>query len=432
LSNLRQSLSPYSFARETAVVFRNSGIILAISFILTGNQAFAQGNSGALAPSEAYKTALAPLTKARAQSGDLTDADKFALGIGIARASRECLSMDTSAFATNSKELLALGELCLFGRQYEPARVALTKYLVFPEQKERKRALLLLVRAHLGLGQPGSAVAEVVLLLRDFPYDAQIHFAIDQVIDAAEGVDAQFNHLALNLCTKQNAITLPLLVDGKALDGNDINASSNVLFSDATRCAALAEEFNKPGTQGTMHQLAAIVEQPNWVGTADLAPMQGTWKRQKMVGTKAPLSALHGHILSSSKLVPRTVSLMSGTVLLLPFTLWSPSTPDAAHDLSKFAPQQTIYAITSWQANTGRDDVLSSQILRALRLWQRAFPPHVYILIVPDSELSTFHSDAFPGGIVIRDGIVQSNGILSSPGAERMLFRTLTDGVERR
>jgi len=53
------------------------------------------------------------------------------------------------------------------------------------------------------------------------------------------------------------------------------------------------------------------------------------------------------------------------------------------------------------------------------------------MLIVPDVELSAFHADSFPAGIVIRDGVVRSNSVLSSPGAERMLLRVLTDPAER-
>ena len=88
--------------------------------------------------------------------------------------------------------------------------------------------------------------------------------------------------------------------------------------------------------------------------------------------------------------------------------------------------KQTIYAITSWSANTGRDDVPSSQISTALREWQRNLPANVHMVIVPKAELSVFHVDSFPAGIVIREGTVAWNGVLSSQGAERMLLSTLS------
>jgi hypothetical protein len=407
-------------------------------------------------PSEAYKAAMAPFIAAKAQPDDLTDADKFALGIGKAQASRDCiaLSADMSAFATNEKELIALGELCIFGEQYEPARAALVKYLALPEPPERKLALVLLVRALLGLNEPDGAELQVRSLLRDYPYDAQIHFAIDQVIDAMEGSNSKNPMQALELlqlCQSQNVVTLPLLTSGKALEGKDFSASASVLFSDAVRCAGLAEAIGKTPTQDlasgdsgvtpesrlaealhkasvqadTMHELTTIAQQPSWAGTADLAPMEAALARQRMVGTRVPLSSLHGHVLSNRTLVPSTVPLTRGTVLLLPFTLWSPSAANVARSVTSFAPHQSIYAITSWSANTGGNDAPSTLILEALRLWQQTRPLHVSMLIVPDAELRAFHADSFPAGVVIIDGVVDSNSLLSSQGAVRMLVRAL-------
>jgi hypothetical protein len=412
---------------------RNLASVLGILLALPGHPVQAQVDSVSLSPSEAYKAALAPLSAARAQPNDLTDADKFALGIGVARASRDCLALSGNhpVSVADPKELLALGQLCLFGQQYEPSRVTLTKYLALPQPQEKKLALLLLVRAHLGLDQPGSAAAEVRSLLHDYPYDAEIHFAIDQVIDASEGVDARFNELALHLCGDQNAVTIPLLAAGKAFEGNDKKASASVLLSDAIRCAALAEGLGKPTAQESMDQLTAIAKQSNWLGTADLAPMQAALERQAMVGTQLSLSTLHGRALGNSTLMPRIVLLTHGTVLLVPITVWSPSAPEALRDLTKAAVQQPIYAITSWSANSGRGDAPSNEILSALRSWQRTLPPHVSILIVPDAELRVFHADSFPAAIVIRDGAVRSNSVLSSRGAERMVLRALTDRTER-
>jgi hypothetical protein len=49
------------------------------------------------------------------------------------------------------------------------------------------------------------------------------------------------------------------------------------------------------------------------------------------------------------------------------------------------------------------------------------------MLVVPDSELRAFHADAFPAGVVIVDGVVRSNGLLSSRGAVRVLVRALNE-----
>jgi hypothetical protein len=388
-----------------------------------------QGSSKPLSPTESYKVALAPFTETRSQANDLTDADKFALGIGIAQASRDCLALSSnvSSFVSDAKELFALGQLCIFGQQFEPARAAFVNYLSVPQPPQREQALVLLVRAYLGLKEPGSAEPQVHSLLRDYPYDASIHVAIDQVIDASEGVNQ--NQVALELCATQNRATLPLLISGKALEGKDSSVSASTLFADAVRCADLAHRAGGPNNLG---DLAAIAQQPGWTGTANLAPMQAALERQQMVGKSPPLSSLHGYLLGANSLRPKTVSLKRGTVLLIPFALWSPSTPEITRDLAKFTQQQPIYAITSWHANTGREDIRSSEVLGGLRSWQPSLPKTVSILIVPDSALSEFHSDVFPVGILIRDGTVLSNAVLSSEGAERLLVNAFVENTGAR
>jgi hypothetical protein len=423
---------PFTVSRSLNSMLRTA-FLLSLLFALTGDPGFAQTSSTKLSPSEAYKAAMAPFNAAKAQPGDLTDADKFALGIGMADALRNCLALsaDISAFAADPKELLALSELCIFGQQYEPARLTLEKYLELPAPTERKLALVLLVRALLGLNEPNAAEAEVRGLLHDYPYDAQIHFAVDQVIDGLEGESPGFNRLALQLCAMQNANTLPLLTSGKALEGKDINASPSVLFADAVRCAALTAELAKASTQDTLSELSAIAQQPGWIPTADFAPMQAALARQTAVGGRVPLSGLHGHLISNNTLLPRSVSLEGGTALLVPFTLWAPSARDVVLDLARFAPQQPIYAVTSWKANTGREDVPSGEILMALNSWRQNLPRHVYLLIVPDIELRAFYADSFPLGIVVRGGVVRWNSVLSSRGAERMLVHALNDPARR-
>ena len=373
-----------------------------------------------LSPTESYKAALAPYTETRSQANDLTDADKFALGIGIAQAARDCLALSSrvSAFAGNSKELLALGELCIFGQQFEPARTVLVDYLALSQPPQRKQALLLLVRAFLGLKEPDNAEAQVRSLLLDYPYDPLIHAAIDEVINNTERANAYLNSLALLLCETQSATTLPLLASGKILEGKDGSTSAATLFADAVRCAALAQSTGK---SNSLEDLAAILQQPSWSGTADLALMQAALERQQMVGGRVPLTSFHGYLLGTNGLVPRTITLRRGTVLLVPFTLWSPSTPEITRDLAKLVPLQSIYAVTSWHANTGGEDVRSNKVVDGLRSWQRSMPDKVSILIVPDSVLKGFHCDVFPVGILIRDGTVHSNITLSSVGTERLM-----------
>ncbi len=434
----RRSRKPLSVAQRRDLLFlsrlprslyRRKSLLVHLLLALICGRGQTQENAKPLSPSEAYKAALAPFQASRMQPDDLTDADRLALQIGIARASGDCRELSSNASSLNADEnqLIALGDLCLFGQEYGPARAALTKYLALPQPPERKRGMVLLIRALLGLNDPGSAELVVQSLLHNFPYDAEIHFAIDQIIDASEGLTDGLNRMALNLCATQNAVTLPLLAGGKALEGKEATASASVLFNDAVRCVSLAKGRDEPSGQEVMHQLAAIAQMQSWQGTADDSPMQASLHRQQMVGTQAPLSGFRGFTLTNGKLLPRPISLSRGTVLLLPFVLWSPNASNEAARLARAAPQQTIYAITSWSANTGRNDVPSNEIATALREWQRNLPANVHMVIVPNAELSVFHVDSFPAGIVVREGTVRWNSVLSSQGAERMLLSTLSD-----
>ena len=93
--------------------------------------------------------------------------------------------------------------------------------------------------------------------------------------------------------------------------------------------------------------------------------------------------------------------------------------------IEQFAPQQPIYAITSWRANTGRADAQTAQVLEELRSWQRSLPRRVSVLIVPDEELSAFAADTFPAGILLRDGKVQVNLPFWGNGEQLLVLKVL-------
>ncbi len=381
-----------------------------------------------LSPAEAFASALAPFNAARAQPDDLTEADTIALGVGAEHAGRDCISLQPrmEEWAAQPAQLIGLARLCIFGRQYEAARTAAVRYLALLDPPERELALLLLVRALLGLKAPGSAEPQLQSLLRDYPYDAQIHFAADQVIDATEDAGESLNRLALKLCGMENAATLPLLAAGKALPGKDASASGGILFADAVRCATLAKQSGDIAEVPLMNQLRAVVAGPAWQGTADYAGMREALYRAEMVGKPVPLPAMEGRrIPAAGAPTPVTVRLGQGTVVLIPFTLWSPSAASILRSLALSLPGQTLYAVTSWAANTGEADTPSPAVLAALRTRQQGLPPRVRVLLVPDSTLQTLHADAFPSAIVLRNGTVAANQPLAGEGSIRSLLVSL-------
>jgi hypothetical protein len=417
-----QSKSLLSRLWITAII-----LLVVLSVLPSPRSARAQQTPPQLSPSEALQAAMDPFNQARSQNNDLTEADTIALSLGMERASRDCLALTANPqdLTKNPGQKLALGRLCLFGQQFEPARVVLVDYLMLPAPPEREAALVLLTHAFLGLKEQGSAEAQVLSLLSGYPYDAQIHLAADLVIDASEGWDSDpkqgLNWPATELCEKQRTATLPLLVQGKALPVKDGEVTASTLFADALRCVALAQSLCDAAARNTMEQLTTIVQQPNWQHTAELALMQEALARQQMVGQPSPLPVLHAHQLNATgSLLPRNLSLRRGTVVLAAFALWSPSAAERIRALALSAPPKSVYAITSWSANAGGADAASPKMLAALRTWQKTLPVAIPLLIVPDAELRAFHTDQLPAGIAIREGTVASNAVLASDGAVRM------------
>jgi hypothetical protein len=407
-------------------------IVIALVVFWPTASTFAQSIEPQLSPSEALQAAMDPFNQARSQNNDLTDADKLALSLGMTRAARDCqaLTADPNGLTADAAQLLALGKLCLFGQQFEPAHAALVEYLESSDPPEPEAALVMLARAFLGLKEQNSAYAQVLTLLHDFPYDAQTHQTANNVIDASEGWDSdpekQLNWMAADLCEKQSAATLPLLVAGKGLPAKDGDLTASALYADALRCVALARSLGDKKADDALAQLAAVVQQPNWQHTAELALMQEALSRAKMFGQAAPLVTLHAHqVNSTGALVPRTVPLRRGPIVLAAFTLWSPNAADRIRALAAAAPPHSVYAVTSASANTGGADIPTQRMLDTLRALQKTLPLQVPLLIVPDAELSTFHIDQFPAAIAIREGKVVSNAVLAGDGALRMTLLSL-------
>ena len=427
-----------SIGRSRALLHRflmgSLRIALPILFLPFPVLLWSQQSQPSLSPSEAYRAAMDPFSQARAQVDDLTDADRLALSLGMVRASSDCISLKAApeGFVHDAAQLMALGRLCLFGRQFEPARTTLLEYLALASPTQRELGLVLLVRAFLGLNDPYNAHAQVRSLLSDYPYDTQIHFAADQVISATEGMNPDFTNLAMELCAKQRAATLPLLENGKALTGTDGDAPASTLYADALRCETLARSIGDHSANDTMEQLRAIVGEPIWEKTAEYAPMQEGLARAETVGQPSPLNLLHAReVHAIGPLPPRTLPLTEGTVLLVPVTLWSPSASSFVRDIARSSPRRTIYAVTSWSANTGGQDSASAPIAEALRTWRQSLPAHVSLLIVPDAELRAFHASQYPAGIAIQNGKVTFNAALTDEGAVRMMLGSVQAGISK-
>jgi hypothetical protein len=398
-------------------------IPLLVAMLLGASPMLAQGLPAAqMPPSEELKSSTAPFIAARAQPDDMTQADLLALGVGVSRAAQACLRLEPAQeeWAKNPDELLALARLCLFGRQYEPARKADLRYLALPAPPEREKAILLLTQVFLRLNDPVNAAAQIFTLELVYPYDAQIHYATDQVIDAG-ALYNEANCSVIELCDDQLKNTLPLLENGKGLLGKESSATPGMLFADAVRCLAIARNLHEGSAQTTATRLERIVQLPAWQKTAELAAMQSALARSEMTGKPTPIETISGKLVNSAgPLRPAGIVLARGTALLVPFALWTPGVLSIVQDFHRTAPRQKIYLLTSWTANTGLADEASKELLDSLRSTAKTLPAKISILVVPDTVLQQFYADGFPAAIIVRDGIVQANLPLDGDAAKRL------------
>lgn len=410
--------------------------MIALCFLLL-LPAFAQQDSpqdtaSPLPPTEAFRYAMAPYNDARQQPDDLTDADRWALGISVVRAATECAKYIPLGLPKEEIELLALGRLCLLGQQYEQAREALIEYLKNPTAPERAVGFLLLARTYLGLGWLSSAESPVESMLSEYPYDANTHFAFDLVVDAARARDAQGDEILQRLNEQQLPILLKTLHGSGSLTTADKStvASSSILFRDALRCAAqLRLDGKQKNAEELVAELSAIAADPKYAQSAEHSAMQSALKRYTLVGQTAPAISLRGKRVSANDtLLPQTISLRGGTIVLLPITLWAPASTVVAQKVANsFKSANTVVsidAITSFAANTGAGDKPDSQLIKSLGAVRQLLPANVNLLVVPNEVLDDFAIDSFPSGILIdSSGTIRFVEPLSTEGAIRALHK---------
>lgn len=380
-----------------------------------------------LPPSEELKAATQPLTAARSQPDDLTQADLLAYTVGVGRSGQACHRLEPTIedLATKPDELLSLARLCIYGLQYESGQKAVWRYLKLPGPLDRETALLLLTKAFLGLNDPLNAAVQILNIERDFPYDAQIHLAIEQDVQLGILYGDESNAQVLNLCADQLKNTLPLLENGHALESREGTISPSTLFADAVRCADAARDLINPSAGemliDTMARLQAILDRPTWQHTAEYAPMQAALARTLQSNQPTPIESITGKLIRGTTPARSfTLPLAHGTILLIPFTLWSPSVLPVVPDLHATAPGQEIYLVTSYRANSGSSDDEDKELLDSLHATAKALPEHASVLIVSDSLLQKFFADTFPAAIVLRGGRIEANLPLIGEAGKRM------------
>jgi hypothetical protein len=412
-----------------------------------------------MSPTDAYLYAMQPLNNARTAPDDLTDADKWALGIGIARAKEQCELHKAEKF--EAEDLLAEGKLCIFGQDYEPARHRLINYIALPQPKAPEIGRLLLARAFIGLGSIDSAESQMESLLTLFPYDASIHLGIDMVIDAAAASDAT-DDLAIipRLDEQQLPHTFDALAHGGSLSGNGDFVDAAMLVRDTLRVAdTLRRNFKPEGAATIVDQLRSAIAVPAIINSASYPAIQNAFTRYDMFEKPTPVREFHGmELTAAGQNTARVVFLydtnpaahrivrgsgshtiirtLDDRILVLVFSLAGPASSDTiqkildglAHD--HVTPGMKVIAVSSFAANIGVDTP-TPQLFEALKVFRTQLPSELPTIIVPGPLLQPFAIDMWPAAILF-DGkgrIRWLNTISGSDGSILQMIREVESPV---
>ena len=409
-----------------------------------------------MSPADAYDYAMQPFTNARSSPNDLTEADQWALGIGVARARQSCEAVMKEKL--HGEDLLALGKLCIFGQDFEPAHRSLVAYLALPQQKSPEVCRLLLTRAFLGLHSTASAESQLESLLSLFPYDASTHLGIDMVVDAAAASDSVDDLLVIGRLNEQQ---LPHILDALA-HGGSVPASNGdsvdpaLLVRDALRIAeTLRRRSKQADADKIVAQVKTDIEAPAILNSAFYPAIQNTVTRYERYAQRSPVRSFSAATLPvTGPLVPRvlplydpdpaahrivrgsgdhtTIRTLDDRTLVLVFSLAGPSSsPTIQHivnDLAKdhITPGLKVIAVTSWAANIGVD-APTPELLATVRALRATLPAALPVYVVPDSELKPFAIDMAPAAILF-DGkgrILWLNTLSGSNGSIRQMERDI-------
>jgi hypothetical protein len=416
-----------------------------------------------MSPAEAFLYAMTPFNNARSAPNDLTDADQWALSIGITRAQEQCDQLAKQKL--QGEDLLAYGKLCILGQDYDHARSSLIDYLAIPTAKSPEVGRLLLARAFVGLRWIPSAESQVESLVSLYPYDASIHLAFDMVIDAAEASD---NADDLDAASRLNDLQLPHILDALAHGGqNPANAvppgngdtvDIALLVRDALRIADTLRRAYKPGDAAKIvDQVETAGDIPAILNSAAFPVIQDDLVRYGLFQQPSPVRTLHGAELPATAAMPAahavllydpdpaahrivrhidasttSVRMTDDRTLVLVFSLAGPASDSAIHailnrlSIDHVTPGLKVIAVTSFTANIGQE-MPTQQVLNSIRGFRAGLPASLPVYLVPDSELKPFAIDSWPAAILV-DGngrILWLNTLTGTPGAIRQMERDM-------
>lgn len=389
--------------------------LLALAVLCAPVHLMAQAPAAA-SPAEALADAMAPFLATRQIPDDLTEADQRALALGRRQAADACQTMDASTFA--ARPALDLARLCLFGRQYEPARRAALQALRLAPVAEQWEAQRLLAEAFLGLNDPENAA----LRLHDAQPDAHFDPAFYRLmVRALDDGGLAPDRIMSWLCHAQLEHALAQLASGKALeDASDTVAPDQMMRDSYFSLALLRARGEEPDATWTT-RLQEAAQRPSLRMLVGGKAMELPGRRAALAGQAVVPATISGMFFSAGKPpATRTLALHQGDHLLVSGALWLPGMDRQIAQLARITGTTPLLLVSDAQLPAAASRAEALQQVRALQK-KMGLP----VLLVAAETLTPLLVDIAPSALVLRGGKICLAGELRGAAAAENFRRAL-------
>ena len=354
-------------------------------------------------PSAAYLYALQPVDVVRRSPDNMSDAERYAWEVAIARAAKLCAAAKSSDY--RGEELYSLAQLCALGKQYPQAVGAIQKYLAGESPKNTELARGLWARSALQM-QDGRMAQRITEQLIDmYPYDAVVHSVSQDVMMSLAGPD---EGSAIALAMRRFPSLLGAIGTGKPLrsPSGDFELSTAVLFRDALKLAAIYKHRGDDNeAQSVLQQIAGRLEPIGaQVPATQHKQIDTAVKQFLMLGKPAAPIEYSRRVPKTQKRAPATLQPKGKVTVLLFYTSWCAQCFKALADLPKLAARYggkvAAYAVTTpdiFAVNRMEPASIEKALLAEFKAQTAGIP----MLIADDDVRRSFAIDDYPTLVVV-------------------------------
>ena len=289
-------------------------------------------------PSAAYAYATQPVDVVRRSPDNMSDAERYAWIVAIARAAKSCEAAKPSDYT--GEELYSLAQLCALGKAYPEAIASIKAYLAGAEPKNPELARALWARTALQMADGRQAQRVTEQLIDMYPYDAIVHNVSQDVLMSLAGPD---EGSAIALAIRRQTALLNAIGSGKPLrsPSGDFEIPTSWLFRDALKLAAIYKHRGDDADADSLFQQIAARLQPvaAQVSAAQHREIDLAVKHFLMLGKPAAPIGYWKRVPKTQKRVSATLDGKGKVIVLLFYTSWCAQCFKAMADLPKLPAQ---------------------------------------------------------------------------------------------